>query len=180
MARGTVVHHDKWGFQGQLMIADSDGSNAAAIGEEKEYPWASWSPDAKQIACLNPKGIEIVDLATRKVVRKLPRKRLYQMLFLSPDGKWLCGVANLGVSWTIARMHVKTGRLNKVREFQNCTPDWFPDSKRIIFSSRPPNQQGPKSYGWTQLWMANGNGKNHRFLYGEDGYHVYVWRRPLA
>ena len=28
MAKGTEIHHDLWGFQGQLMMADADGSNA--------------------------------------------------------------------------------------------------------------------------------------------------------
>ena len=70
MIRWTVIGHDKWGFQGQLMIAEADGNNPVAVGKDKEYPWASWSPDGKKIACLYPKGIEILDLATKKVVRR--------------------------------------------------------------------------------------------------------------
>jgi Tol biopolymer transport system component len=75
--------------------------------------------------------------------------------------------------WTIVRMNCETGELNSVRDFQNCTPDWFGDSKHLIFSSRPAKQTGLKGYGWTQLWMADAEGKGHKLVYGEDGFHIY-------
>ncbi len=169
-AKGAIINHDLWGFQGELMIADAEGSNPVQIGVDREFPWASWSPDGKQIACLTPKGIQIVDLQTRAVVRELPRKGIYQQLFWSPDGQWFCGVANARIMWTVVRMNAQTGDLNIVQEFQSCTPDWFPDSNRIIFPSRPAGQDG---YGFTQLWMSDGDGKEARMIYGEDGYHIY-------
>jgi Tol biopolymer transport system component len=168
--KGTVIHHDLWGFQGELMIARSDGSAPVRIGGDREFPWASWSPDGTQIACLTQKGIQIVDLATKKTVRELPRRGIYQQLFWSPDGEWFCGVANARISWTVVRMHARTGELNIVHEFQSCTPDWFPDSKRIIYPCRPAGQNG---YGFTQLWMSDGDGQEARMIYGEDGYHIY-------
>jgi Tol biopolymer transport system component len=169
-AKDTIINHDLWGFQGELMIADADGSKPMQIGGDREFPWASWSPDGKQIACLTPKGIQIVDLQTKTVVRELPRKGIYQQLFWSPDGQWFCGVANARIMWTVVRMNAQTGDLNIVQEFQSCTPDWFPDSNRIIFPSRPAGQDG---YGFTQLWMSDGDGKEARMIYGEDGYHLY-------
>ncbi len=169
-AKGTVIHHDLWGFQGNLLIAAADGTNPVVIGGDREYPWASWSPDGKQIACLTMKGIRIVDLETKEIVRQLPRKGIYQQLFWSPDGKWFCGVANARISWTIVRMNAETGDLSVVHEFQSCTPDWFPDSKHIIYPSRPAGQKG---YGFTQLWMSDGAGKEPSMIYGEDGYHIY-------
>ncbi len=169
-AKGAVINHDLWGFQGELMIADAGGSNPVPIGGDREFPWASWSPDGKQIACLTQKGIQIVDLETRKVVRELPRKGIYQQLFWSPDGQWFCGVANARILWTVVRMNAQTGDLNIVQEFQSCTPDWFPDSQHIIYPSRPAGQSG---YGFTQLWMSDGDGKEARMIYGEDGYHIY-------
>ncbi len=169
-AKGTVIHHDLWGFQGDLMIARADGSEPKRIGGDREYPWASWSPDGKQIACLTMKGIEIVDPEAKKVVRKLPRKGIYQQLFWSPDGQWFCGVANARIMWTVVRMNAETGELNIVHEFQSCTPDWFGDSKHIIYPCRPAGQKG---YGFTQLWMSDGEGKEARMIYGEDGFHIY-------
>jgi len=171
LAGGTRIDHDKWGFQGELVVAEGDGSNPRVLGGEGEFPWASWSPDGTQVVCLTKKGIQVVDLDTKQVVREFPRQGIYQQLFWSPDGKWFCGVANhLGESWTVVRLSAETGAMNPVRSFQNCTPDWCPDSKTLIFSSRPGDQGG---YGYTQLWMAEGDGSNQRLVYGEDGAHVY-------
>ena len=169
-AKGTVISHDLWGFQGDLMIADADGSNPVQIGGDREFPWASWSPDGKQIACLSQKGIQIVDLGTKKVVRELPRQGIYQQLFWSPNGQWFCGVANARMMWTVVRMHAQTGELNIVHEFQSCTPDWFNDSQHIIFPCRAAGQKG---YGFTQLYLSDGAGKETKLIYGEDGFHIY-------
>lgn len=174
LAKGTKIDHDKWGFQGQLVIATPDGSNAMVYGADAEYPWASWSGDGKQIVCLELKGIKVIDLGTREVVRELPRAGVYQQLFASADGKWFCGTGNLqGASWNVVRMNAEDGTINAVHVFQNCTPDWFPDSERIIFSSRPGNQKANDGYGWTQLWMANGDGTGAGLIYGEEGHHIY-------
>jgi len=174
MERGATIDHDKWGFQGESIVAEKDASNPVAVGKDGEYPWASWSPDGSQIACLTKKGIQIVDLATKEIVREIPRQGIYQQFFWSPDGKWFCGVANhLGESWTVVRMNAETGELNPLRKFQNCTPDWFPDSMRIIFSSRPAGQKVNDGYGYTQLWMVDGDGSNARLIYGEEEYHIY-------
>lgn len=174
LAKDTAINHDQWGFQGELILANADGSNPQALGAEGEFPWATWSPDGKQLVCLLKKGIQVVDLNTRQAVKTLPRQGIYQQLFCSPDGKWFCGVANIqGESWTVVRVNAETGELNPVRSFQNCTPDWFSDSVRIIMSSRPDNQPGANGYGYTQLWVANGDGSNQQLLYGEDGAHIY-------
>lgn len=171
LERDAKIDHDKWGFQGQLMVAQADGRHPVAVGKDGEHPWATWSPDDKQIACLTLKGIQIVDLATKRVVREIPRKGVYQQLGWSQDGRWFCGVSNhFGENWTVVRMNVETGEINPVNTFQNCTPDWLPDSRRIIFSHRPGNQEG---YGWTQLWTADGDGNHRQLLYGRDGRHIY-------
>lgn len=167
----ATISHDRWGFQGELVLANADGSNPTVLGKPGKFPWAAWSPDGKQISCLTPKGILIVDLATKQVVRKVPRKGFYQQLYWSPDGKWFCGVSNhFGQNWTVARMAAATGEIHAVSSFRNCTPDWFPDSRRLIFSNRPKGQAG---YGFTQLWFASLDGKARGLLYGEDGRHIY-------
>jgi Tol biopolymer transport system component len=177
------VHHDWWGRAGQLVIANADGSDPVDYGE---FPWASWSPDGKQVACLARSGIEFRDVASKQVLRTLDRKGIFQQLYWSPDGRSLTGTANaFGAAWTVVRMDASTGEANAVAKNQNCTPDWFPDSRHMIYSSRPVNQQdadggqaaktvGQKpGYGWTQLWMADAEGKEHSLLYGEDGRHIY-------
>lgn len=172
-ARGTVINHDQWGFQGQLVMARANGSDPKVIGKEGEFSWASFSPDGQQIACLTRKGIQVVDLTTQKVVRDMPRKGIYQQLFWSPDGRWFCGVANTSAMWSIVRMDATTGQLNVIHEVQSCTPDWCPNSKDIIYASRPPGQKAGAGYGYTQLWMCDGEGKQDRLIYGQDGYHIY-------
>ena len=165
---GSVISHDRWGFQGELVMADAMARNGRVMGK---HPWGCWSPDGTQISCLSLKGIEILDVATGKVKRRMKRAGYFQQLFWSPDGKWFCGTANVGGElWTIVRMDVATGKWNVVSRFRNCTPDWFPDSRQVIFSNRPANQKG---YGWTQLWMAPGQGGQRKMLYGEDGRHIY-------
>ncbi len=173
--RGETYDGNRHGMQGELVIGASDGSGAGALGKDGEFPWASWSPDGKSIACLAIKGISIVDLQTRRETRHLDRKGFFQQLVWSPDGRWLCGVANsFDTDWSIARIEIASGAANAVSKVTCCTPDWFPDSKRVVFSRRRENQEGAKyGYGWTELWMADAEGKERTLVYAEDGRHVY-------
>ena len=134
------------------------------------FPWASWSPDGQQIACLSKEGIKIIDVATRGVLRRLERRGIVEQLVWSPDGKWLAGTANgLGEHWAIGRMNAITGDLNRVSDSNcfNCTPDWFPDSARVIYS-----KGHPATEGWAQLWSATGDGNEKHMLYGEIERHI--------
>jgi len=70
-------------------------------------------------------------------------------------------------------MNAENSEVNPLRSFQNCTPDWFPDSVHVILSSRPAGQTGAKGYGYTQLWQVNGEGTDQKLLFGEDGLHIY-------
>ncbi|MCX5646194.1 MAG: hypothetical protein NTZ17_16160 [Phycisphaerae bacterium] len=174
LPRSETISGNRYGEQGQLVLANGDGTGAEVYGESGQYPWASWSPDGKQIACLSIKGISFIDIAPRQVVRTLERRGFFQQLTWSPDGKWLSGVANsFGTGWSVASMNAETGEVNAVSRVDCCTPDWFPDSRQIIFSNRPPGQSGNRGDGWTQLWMADAEGKTRKLVYGEDGRHVY-------
>jgi Tol biopolymer transport system component len=84
----------------------------------------------------------------------------------------------------VVRIDAAKGEANAVAKFQNCTPDWFPDSRHIIYSSRPAKQEDMEreaakavgqapGYGWTQLWSADGAGEARSLIYGEDGRHIY-------
>jgi len=174
LRRRAMISHDLWGFQGQLVIANADGGEPTVFGKKGEYPWASWGPEGKRIACLTRKDIQIVDLATKTVVRRLKRSGFFQQLFWSPDGAWFCGVANyLGKGWTIARMNPASGAVNGIITDSACTPDWLRDSKRLIFSYNP-DFGGPR--GWTRVMMASSDGGDHRLVYGQDRRHVYGGR----
>lgn len=174
LKKGGTINHDLWGFQGELIVANADGTNPTPFGGESEFSWASWSPDGTQILCLTRKEIQMIDMSTRRIVRTLPRKGIYQQLFWSPDGNWFTGTGNhKGEQWCVVRMNAETGEVNPIITFQSCTPDWCPDSQRIVFSSRPANQLPDNQYGWTQLYVADGEGKSIQLIYGEDGVHVY-------
>jgi Tol biopolymer transport system component len=172
--REEPIDNNNHGTQGALVVSRGDGSRPEVLGRDGEFPWASWGPDGSQIATLTIKGVVFVDVESRKPVRRLERRGFFQQLAWSPDGRWLCGVANsFGTSWSIARMDAATGTTSAVNRLDCCTPDWFPDSKRLIFSWRPPGQKANAGAGWTQLWTADAEGKSRTLLYGEDGRHVY-------
>ena len=98
---------------GTLMIANADGSNPQPQGKDGEFPWASWSPDGKQLACLYKREgkIRIIELATKQVIKEMPRKGIFQQLFWSGDGQRLCGTANLnGQDWNIITVDLDSGQ----------------------------------------------------------------------
>jgi Tol biopolymer transport system component len=164
--RDELFDNNRHGLQGELVLATATGGNPRALGAAGEYPWASWGPDGKQIACLGRRDVAFVDVTTGQVARTLPRHGLYQQLVWSPDGRRLAGVANdLGTSWSVASVDAATGAVTAVSRNDCCTPDWFPDGRDVIFSLRPGR--------WTQLWRADADGKQRRLVYAEDGRHVY-------
>src|SRR4051794_32122691 len=64
--KATKFTHANWGVLGKLIVAKSDGTKPQPLGDNGEFPWASWSPSGLQIACLTKRGIEIWDLDRRK------------------------------------------------------------------------------------------------------------------
>jgi Tol biopolymer transport system component len=168
------LDNNRHGEQGELVLANADGDAPVALGKPGELPWASFNPDATQLASLSVKGIAFYSLENHAVVRTLPRKGFFQQLTWSPDGRWLVGVANsFGASWSIARMDANTGQASAVNTVDCCTPDWFPDSRDVIFSWRPPGQKVNQGYGWTELWRATADGSARQLVYAEEGRHVY-------
>jgi Tol biopolymer transport system component len=174
LKRDEAVSGNRYGEQGAPVVADSDGTNPRALGADGALPWATWSPDGKELATLSRKGVSFVDAETGKVHRTFPRQGFFQQLTWSPDGQWLVGVANnFATGWSIARMNAATGEVNAVNTVDCCTPDWFPDSRNVIFSWRPPGQKTNRGLGWTQLWKAEAEGKNPRLVYAKDDRHAY-------
>jgi len=168
MPRATAVDNNTYGTH-ELVVARADGSEPVVLG--KALWWAAWGPDSRTLAVLAKRDVQVVDLATRQVLRSLPRQGIVQQLGWSADGKWFCGTANgLGEVWAIGRMDAQSGRLNAVSDTDcyNCTPDWFPDSRQILYSKGL-----PRTEGWAQLWIADGDGSRRRMLFGEIGRHVY-------
>lgn len=174
LPRGGTVDPNRHGAQGELIVSSGDGRQPTVVGRTGEFAWASWGPDGRHIACLDVTGIQIVELATRRIIRKLPRQGFFQQMTWSPDGEWLVGVANgFAKGWTVARVNVASGEASPINRLECCTPDWFADSRRVIFSWRPPGQRDDHDHAWTQLWMADAEGQTRRLLYAEEGRNLY-------
>lgn len=172
---GESIDHDAWGGMGVMVIANADGTGAEVMGKEGELPWASWSPDGRQLACLHKREgrIRLVDVTTRQTVRELRRQGIFQQMYWSPDGKRLCGTANFsGQDWNVVSLEIATGEVTLLSRGLNCTPDWFRgDANRVVYSNRTPGIE--TDYGWTMLMEASADGKERSLLYAERGRHVY-------
>src|SRR5438876_12415425 len=42
-----TIEGNRYGEQGALVVANSDGTNPRVLGEDGELPWARWSPDGQ-------------------------------------------------------------------------------------------------------------------------------------
>lgn len=174
VARSESLDGNRYGEQGELILALADGSNPTVLGRAGDLPWASFGPDGRQIVSLSIKGISFHNLTDGTLIRSLPRNGFFQQVSWSPDGRWLVGVANsFGTGWSVARMDATSGGTRAINTVDCCTPDWFPDSRQVVFSWRPPGQKGNRGHGWTQLWRADAEGKSRQLIYAEEGRHVY-------
>jgi hypothetical protein len=169
------INHDSWGAMGTLVLANADGSEPRAMGKDGEWPWASWSPDGRQLACLYKREgkIRILEIGTGKIVKEMPRQGVFQQMFWSPDGRRLCGTANLnGQDWNIVSLEIDTGKATQVSRNLCCTADWFQHNPtRVIYSCRVPGVG--TDYGWTMLMQGTADGKNRALIYGQQGRHLY-------
>ena len=180
LRKGKDIEHDGIGNQGELVIARSDGSNAVAYGKNGEYPWATWSPDTRQIACLehNEKVIRIYDFETKRQVRQLPSHGIFQQMHWSPDGKRLCGTAEVnGTQWHIVSLDIETQQVKVLTQHMNCTPTWLRDGSGVVHSTRDTawGKKGGdgKPYGNTVLMQATLAGPPQGLLYADIDGHVY-------
>jgi hypothetical protein len=169
MPKSDAVANNTYGRH-ELVISDLNGQNLVVYGSA--YSWATWGPDSRQIACLTPQGIQIVNLADRKVERLVPRKGIVQQLSWSSDGKWFLGTANgLGPFWNIGRLNLATGDINAVSETDryNCTPDWAPNGQEVVYARGIIPEKG----GRAEMWIARGDGQERHMLYAEETRHIY-------
>lgn len=153
-----------------LVIADSNGSNPVRLGGG--LSWASWEPDSKSVSVLAPRGILTVEVPSRKVIRTIPRQGIVQQLVRAPDGRSLTGTANgLGPYWNVGILDALGRKITLASEGEryNCTPDWLPDARHVLYARGTIPDQDERS----QLWMAGPGGTDRRMLYAEAGRHIY-------
>jgi dipeptidyl aminopeptidase/acylaminoacyl peptidase len=106
------------------------------------------------------------------VIRQIPRQGIISQLVWSPDGKAFVGTANgLGPFWNIGRLEAATGAIQAISETEryNCTPDWSPDARQILYARGIIPEKG----GRAELWAVTTDGQSRRMLYAEAGRHIY-------
>ena len=174
------IEHDSVGALGSLVIAASDGSNPVACGRNREFPWATWSPDTKEIACLyqSENVIRIFNVETKKQVAEMPSQGIFQQMHWSPDGKSICGTAKVkGESWNIVAIDIKTRDVKVLTRYFNCTPNWFHAGAAVVNSCRNPawGRKGGdgKPYGNTVLVQAALADGTPALLYADIDAHIY-------
>ncbi|MBM4035853.1 MAG: hypothetical protein FJ291_29290 [Planctomycetes bacterium] len=172
--KGTKVNHVDWGHLGSLVVANADGSNPEEQGKDKEFPWATWSPDGARIVCLHRQEskIRVFELASRKLLSECPSHDIFRQVQWSADGRRFCGTANIaGGQWNIGALGVETGAFTQVSRGLSCTPDWFQaDPMRIVYS----NGSGDNNdQGWTLLMQGRADGSARSLIYAERKQHIY-------
>jgi len=105
-------------------------------------PWASWSPDGKQLPALYRRQgkIRIFDLQTKLSVKEMPRQGIFQQLYWSPDGKRVCGTANLnGQDWNVVSIDLASGKMTLLSRYLNCHAGLVPKRCQSchLFQSHP-------------------------------------------
>ncbi len=174
LKKGTNVNHVDWGHQGTLVFANSDGSNPEEQGKEREYPWATWSPDASRIACLYKREskIRIFELPAKTMQREFPNHDLFRQMQWSPNGERFCGTATLaGAEWNIGALVLETGEFTHVSRGPSCTSDWFQgDPMTIVYSNGVGDDN---DQGWTLLMQGRADGSSRSLVYAERKKHIY-------
>lgn len=143
-----------WPQMGSLVISDSDGANPKVVSQGTDGAGATWGPQGRQLACLEPvpqqssqsktqpSQIVIRDAATLKVLRTVPSAGILRNAVWSPDGKRILGEANvppgksrhgkgieypLGIGRTVS-VDIETGRRTSMARFPDWTSVWATDS----------------------------------------------------
>ena len=77
----------------------------------------------------------------------------------------------MGPYWNIGQLDEKTGSVQLVSENDryNCTPDWCPDSRQLVYARGIVPEQG----GRAELWAADKDGSRQHVIYADAEFHVY-------
>ncbi len=147
---------NSWPATGTLVLANTDGSKLMAVEKEGDFAWASWSPDGKQLACLeevvrdaavadNPtkknakppeQRIIIRDAETLDVVQELRARSIHSQAIWSPDGRRILGQSNVppgkerqpkGVEYPLGRGKMVSVDVQSGKVlYLSHFPDWYP------------------------------------------------------
>ena len=210
---GTVAMRS-WPQNGTLVIAKSDGTEPRSLGSDGAFAWATWGPQGKRIACLEkvtrkesspqkssetvPKresSYEIVirEVDTLRVVKTMPTGGIHSHAVWSPDGKRICGSANLppgqgpagkGLEYPlgvgkVASLDIESGQRTAMSLLPDWSPVWATDGNADWFQGGTPavlhsaNNYGICPAYYSMLWRSGLQGKPSQLIFGEFKKHVW-------
>ena len=196
---------------GMLVIANSDGSDPKPLGVDGAYAWASWGPAGKQIACLEEveakepasnklagqrkvsHQIVIRDADSLNVVKTLPSAGIHSQAIWSPDGKRICGPANIipgktryskGIEYPLGigkmvSLDIESGRRMSMARFPDWGPVWATDGNGDWFQGGSPHiLHSANNYGicpayYAMLWRSGLEQKPSELVFGEFKKHIW-------
>lgn len=194
-----------WPAPGSLVVANADGSDPKPVGGDREFAWATWGPNGKQVACLEPQAntaltqkpasckIVIRDADTLDVIQELPSGGILSHAVWSPDGKWICGPANvqpgqskwskgyaypLGVGKMVS-VNIESGKRVSMARFPDWAPGWATDSDGDWFQGGSPqtlhsaNNYGISPAYFSMLWCSGLEGEPSELVFGEFRKHIW-------
>jgi Tol biopolymer transport system component len=145
--------------EGELALANADGSHVDRPLIEPPASAPSWSPDGRQIAFTNGQGdaIDIVNADGTGLRQLVPARNARVRTTVgepswSPDGRQIAFVGGWAEVGSIYVVDVRGGGLRRLTNgsAMDDTPAWSPDGRWIAFSSRG------------DIYLMRGNGMHVR------------------
>lgn len=193
-----------WPATGTLVVANADGSEPRQPDGNGAYASVSWGPKGRQIACLekvepNEAGkqtasfrIVIRDSNTFNVIRTMPSAGIHSHAVWSPDGKRVCGPANIlpgqtrsakGIEYPLglgkmASLDIESGKRTAMASFPDWSPVWATDTNGDWFQGGSPSVlHTANNYGicpayFPMLWRSGLKGEPSQLVFGEFRKHI--------
>ncbi len=203
-----------WPPKGTLVIANADGGSPQPLGSDGSHAWATWGPKGQRIACLEAveakepapatprsashnrkpsRNIVIRDAETLKVLRSLPSGGIQRQAIWSPDGKRICGPADIppgeirlakGIEYPLGMgkmvsLDIESGKRIPMARFPDWSPVWATDSDGDWFQGGSPRiLHSANNYGicpayYAMLWRSGSRHEPSQLVFAEDKKHIW-------
>jgi len=133
--------------------------------------YSALSPDGKRIAFLDPLGLRVLDIESRKTRTLLPPGQANSKLAFSPDGESLYFLqpdsAEPGIN-VLHRYWIASGKSKKVLSRVASAVAFSPDGESMVYL----HQVRP---GFLELWVASPDGDGERKLMAANFLSNRVW-----
>lgn len=151
---GPGAHVGAFAGEGDLVLANIDGSDPRIVTNGESDADPTWSPDGRQIAFLRGGSIWAMS-ADGTHQRSLGVALDAHSLAWSPDGKkFAVGSGNAPERIAIINIRSRTFRWLTPRGVEQYQPAWSPDGKQLVYGQTGPNA----------IFISNTNGTGVRQL----------------